>query len=340
MSGDINNTDILAALNQTIKAINDICGCMKVSVGVFSGETIEQESGTEGGTPPAGTDDPDPTITDRKCKAANLIVDQLITYTQTLDENNMFNPSIDFSSLGNFLGSLNDYVGLLLIQASMTIGTFLAELAAWLFSTTFDPTTFTSKLSTNKQNLVCALYNASDTDTALADFLSAVTFTADEEALITILLNNNVLNLLFFSNPGAGSELVIDGYTGSVDCSVCAGCQAIEVQLTYGSWDGLNTFTSAYYPEGTVRHKLTVHWMRTIELENCGSVTIDSVSVNYGNPYSAGGLGWRFWDASGNLVYQSNGVPSSPIPGVVVCDIIDNESPLDEFQIEIHWTVD
>jgi len=125
-----------------------------------------------------------------------------------------------------------------------------------------------------------------------------------------------------------------------VDCSVCAGCQAIEVQLTYGSWDGLNTFTSAYYPEGTVRHKLTVHWMRTIELENCGSVTIDSVSVNYGNPYSAGGLGWRFWDASGNLVYQSNGVPSSPIPGVVVCDIIDNESPLDEFQIEIHWTVD
>jgi hypothetical protein len=305
MSGDINNTDILAALNQTIKAINDLCGCNQISItcggGGNTGTQIEQESGTEGGTPPEGTSSPDPSISERKCKAANMIYDDLKAIIDQLDLQDIGTwdlvgvvPSSDL--LGQIITTVGGWVG----SAISSVAGMVLNAAAWLLSTfaSLSFSNISSVMNTYHQDLVCALYNATDAETARADFLTILTdngVSTVESAFVEFLMPMNVLNVLFFAVDNPDSEATLDGYMGSVDCATACpeiwwGC----LEGTYVSHT-VNTVTvEGHLSDGLYYCSVGVETQTTLSATETGwsDTQYNDTRYEYGQLYCGSGSGW------------------------------------------------
>lgn len=223
MTGLTNNADLLAAMNQQVQAINDLCSCLTVSVitNVSVGVSLEQEEGLEGDPPPAGAGEPDP-ITERKCVAAEVLwrdVDQILN-------NLVDNPlSVGWFDLVTFSLFLQNYVEqgtLLLSQINLGIYGWLVDWASYVvsFDAVVSYTDMRDDWFANKASLICAMYNSVSPTDALVDLLAVLTgLTTSEKNFIALLLPNDALNVLYFSV--GTSESVLSSYTATFDCSGC-----------------------------------------------------------------------------------------------------------------------
>lgn len=257
MPGEIDNTTILAAANQIIKAINDLrtsvnagnqiktvtagCGCS------VPPDTIVDPPGAPGLGNPAT--DPPPAGFDswfeynaNKCRAANRIVDDLISTCNNL------------TSIPGVVSGLSAGLLYLVIQAAF-FASGEAAIASGLIALGLASATgvaivitalvtiivagigglayfasLASALTSIKATLVCDLYAAqsveearvsfySDIDDAIAGLESITEFLSDQiNKIVQALVGTAVLNTLFEPN-----ELVAE-YVGTVDCATCEAC--------------------------------------------------------------------------------------------------------------------
>lgn len=202
-----------------LTAGSNACACGSV------GDTIETSEGEMGGTPPEGFGEPDPTVTDRLCKAANAIHESILDTVTQLEAS----PAEEYLSLGFgvvtglvsaiIAAAFIPVVGILLVGvAGAVIGISLALVVVGV-----DLASLKAELIASTQDLVCALFENHDVSSARNAYLQVLT-DAGQSALNTTLLGamltNNVLDLLWFSTPD--SEAFLDTYVAPTSCAGCS----------------------------------------------------------------------------------------------------------------------
>ena len=178
--------------------------------------SIEQTAGEEGGSIPVGASAPDTGITDRKCKAAHFIVDNVNLMVFDL----LTSSPPPWYSIGEVAAYLEE------IGANHGFANMLAEIyngysifASFVFGATIDYEAIYDDIVLNYDAIVCALFNATSATDARTDFLAELTVTGDEYSFVAELLYNNILNLLWFAV--ADSETRLAGWPTTVDCATC-----------------------------------------------------------------------------------------------------------------------
>lgn len=248
----ITNETLLAALNQVVQAITELTtggggGTTEVNVtpqitvnchcscGGGGGTTPPQTPGEEGGAPPPGTGTPDP-IDDRKCKVAHILIHELIAYTDNMAALGLFDFTLDYSSLGGILNSLANGFSSGLLSLVFQVGGWLQNLQNLIFSGGFGAS-IPETLSANQDDMICALYNATNVSDAKTDVVAASGLTGQDAEYLRVILTTEALNMLFFSIPG--SEGVIFNYQGAADCGGC-NMGSVYIQPEYSFSDIIN----------------------------------------------------------------------------------------------------
>lgn len=216
------SSDIVGAINGVQQAIltatSNACACGTV------GETIEATSGTPGGTPPPGFGEPDLTIVNRRCKAANAIHDSMVNVITDLEAT----PVEGFLALGfgvvaglasaTIATAFIPVVGQLVVAvAGAVVAVTLALLAAGL-----DLTSLKAELIASADDLVCALVEAGSAQGAKDAYGQVLTDAGQSVVnvgLISALMTVNTVDLLYFSTPD--SEAFLDTFVPAIDCSLC-----------------------------------------------------------------------------------------------------------------------
>jgi len=273
MPGSIENTDLLAGINQLVKAINDlvlVSNCdpvtnvsnnvqtPNITVNCCSsggGSKLEDEPVDETDTPPPGFE-PDPNIDNRKCKAVNFYYDGVreVFYRWDIDDvqdKGALGFTVVTTLIGAALGTYFPIVGNLIgAVAGAIIGITIAILVAGA-----SPGDMLAIWDANQEEIICALYSATNTTQAKDDVLAicdAGGMSTAEWGIVAWLLSVDGLRVLYQALPG--SEAALDGYVSAVDCAECGGgCGADIVYfasyegfvcgaLVSGCMDGLGTF--------------------------------------------------------------------------------------------------
>lgn len=249
MGGLTDSEVILAALNQSVQAINDLIAAVEalvlqvdvqsaspdvnvsctpqvvvnVSCGGQTGSTPDSASGDEGQTPPTGYVEPDPETTDRKCRVANMIHDsmgELVTELAVLDVDQYAAVGfvVTLGIVGGILGSAIPVAGTVVGAVAGVASAIALQLVTG--GVALDLTDLGTILSTNQESLVQSLYNATTAQgarDAYTAILTAEGATAIESGLIALALPNDLMNLLFFTREDL--ETQIAAYEGIIDCS-------------------------------------------------------------------------------------------------------------------------
>jgi hypothetical protein len=279
-------TIVVEAPNVTVRPnITVNCGCAGAG-----GSVAPQSPGEEGGTPPPGTTAPD-AIDERKCKAATILIQDLIAYTNGMSALGLFNWTLDYSTLASILnGSMSQFnSGLLGIVAQ--VGGFLSAIQNLVFSGTFTAD-IPSVLSANQDAMVCALYNAQNVTDAKSEALAASGLTGFDANWVDTILTTNALNMLFFAS--GESESIISAYAGTADCGGCGpDCEAEVIKgagdFTIGA-DGTVTSTiSSTTGYANTTHGIMVNWACDVEIRisNIVNVRQDHISGYWGATLNA-----------------------------------------------------
>lgn len=227
------------------------CGCEYV------GQGADNESGTEGGQPPASIGDvvyttPDP-IADRKCKASYWLYDNLLAIITEWDNN-----SIDSFVSVSLTTTVAAMFGLVAIAATTAfVATFVAVVGAAfalglaLLAGGVDLEAIKTALITKKDDLICALHNATTADaakTAFLDVLDVYGLSTLNQNFVSLLMLNSVFNVLFFeNNTGTSSE--IENWPTPGGCYACDPCA-----MVWDDWNNNGAFgTGDLTPDGTER---------------------------------------------------------------------------------------
>jgi hypothetical protein len=219
---------------------DDFC-CGGGGVEGGTGTNFEQELADPSGDPPAGSDEPDAAIVDRKCKAANLIVDELMTILSAMaevDGNIMmyYTVPLRIAMIRETVANTDTILG----KIVMGVAGAAQNIAWWLFNAAglIDIDSIVTTLNTNKEYLVCTLYQAGTPATAHLEFVQAledIGLSITERDIINYYLPNDAVNLLWFARDN--SEAIIDIYPTTVDCTCGgSGCECISVTLV--GWGG------------------------------------------------------------------------------------------------------
>jgi uncharacterized protein (DUF697 family) len=209
MAGQTPNANILKALDELIKAVNDQsltcapevnvqsatpdvnvtcpppvtnvninCSCGGCGGGgSATGTKLEDPPVTETDPPPPGGE-PDPNIDDRKCKAANLIYDGIYGSIQKLQiygADNYRELGFDVvivlvsTLIGAGGGSVIPFVGTLV---GAVAGAVIGIVVSLVSSTSISLGDILIIMVNTHNDLICALYNAADTTQAKNDFIS------------------------------------------------------------------------------------------------------------------------------------------------------------------------
>lgn len=236
MAGEITNTDLLEAANQVIKAINDnvlSCSTTTYASGSCSGTEPPSDAATEGGDPPEGWEDTgetpgQPAYQDRKCSIANALHD---TWRQYISLWIVYDVD-DYSggmliALMTLLGAVTGELALPVIGlvAGIVVG-FVAGLGLVIVGGGFDLGDMLTIMDANKNDLVCALYNAGDTEQGIEDYIDVLETggaSAGDILLFRALVVVDFVNYLFFKKDPA-VEAAMAGYSGTIDCDGCGIC--------------------------------------------------------------------------------------------------------------------
>jgi hypothetical protein len=301
-----------------------------VYVSVSGGNTgtqIDQDSGTEGGTAPGGTTNPD-AISGRKCKAANMLVDNLTAIMSNLaNQNTGILNTAGIVPTSDLLGTIINTVGGWLGSVVNAVAGQVLAVATWILSKAgLDISNISSALGENRDDLVCALYNATTASQARDDFITVLGtagLSTIETGLVALFLPNSVTNVLFFAS--AGSETILADYVTETTCFNCASCQLMVVD--WGTKTGELSATSA--ADGVYAGKIKVLFNATQEEESCGDPV--NVSISLTGFTAAGGNPWRaiqaYSDIAGvNNLYNENTPWVGTLEGIKRVDLYSSTS--------------
>lgn len=269
--GQVNVGGISDALLSIRDSINDavlnclVCkgtGCDSCSGGA-GGTITPPESGTEGETPPENYVDIDdlpgtPPYQDRKCKVSEMLYNGVLSFVQKmaqLDVDTMFSvlgSGFVITAIGIIVAGLTGPIAIGLTVIGAITGIALRVIG---FQVDFDG--LVTIIENNKDDLICALYNASSGQEAGDDFLAVLTSGGANTAqtgVIGAVLTYASLNSLFFSvaNGTATFEEDISGFEGTFNCGSC-GCLQTTYAFVSGNenWVGDMTFDASNGIGGT-----------------------------------------------------------------------------------------
>ncbi len=277
MTGKTDNDNLLAAANQIIVVLNDLkatlstleltsncapninvesatpdikvecapdvnvsCGPGGGSGGIPGDIPLDQiGDGPQGDEPDRGSDPPGGFDTwdefdEYKCQAANWVFDK---YTDTLGNLAAFSGVVGGLTLAVVAGILLltvPPVGLvaIMVALSVLIGIDIGLCANF--------TDIKGALESDRQNIVCGLFNATDTQAAIAVLNNATDSIIDNlshPVTVREQLKHACRNLLWNDNTRLLFEFdeEIAAYTGSVDCSSCGDECDVEWEYLLGS---------------------------------------------------------------------------------------------------------
>lgn len=198
-----------------------------------------REAGTEGGIPPIGYQDTTETgsdYSDRKCAVANLVQDQIEQIVQKFIDTGLDDTAqglglaglLTITTLaGAAIGEIITPVPLLDGLIGATIG-FMSGLATAMILNVIDLDALILDLQTNRQDYVCVLFNSTDADLAISDYLTELSNNGVSTANIAFmgaLLAVDYINALYFAPDAVEGQLqaALQTYVPPTDCSLC-GC--------------------------------------------------------------------------------------------------------------------
>lgn len=194
------------------------CPDVNLTAYAIQGASLAQADGVENGTPPDGSSTPDPTINNRKCKAAQFVTDGLMSMVLQLDTYDV--PS--WYELAQLDGFLRQMLGTSHLSGWYdNLYGFYQWLAALVFGEALPYNTIYTDMQANYESLICALFEAQTATDARSDFMTVLGYTGASERFLEGLLQSDILNLLFFAN--ADSEAEIDAWPVTYDCTSCGG---------------------------------------------------------------------------------------------------------------------
>lgn len=207
MAGDTTNTDILNALNQLIKSVNDletklntydewlICVCRSLQA--------EPEEERPGAYLPIIFKEGD-TYLSRKCLAANGVFDEIAHIMSRGSIENWDSFTMTNLSLMTGLVAVAFAAGPVGWGAAI-LSAFLAMLvSAVITSAQFDMDDMQTVWQAQKNDIVLALFNSlssTQAKSAISGLLEGQGLTEIEKGLFSVLLSNNILNKLFSNEP-------------------------------------------------------------------------------------------------------------------------------------------
>lgn len=247
------------------------------------GSAPDGEAGVEGGAPPPPIgdivyDDLDPQVADRKCKAADYIVTWLIDelFYGWLIAHNI--KELTGIGLALALGATGAWIGTTVGPAGTLVGAIagliLGAMTA-LIGTTLDIDQTAAVMDAHRQELICALYGATDVDEARAAFQQILINDGGlsdlERNFVDIWMPNAFLNMLFFDvTIPIDTAVYFDGY------AVHTGCDCGPADL-----DWVFMPINAYSDCALTTALPTLGGTGTI-LNNGDQFTVNSVTVNIG----------------------------------------------------------
>jgi len=267
-----------------------------------TGSSGPSEPITEGGPYPSDFEAPPVTGYDRKCRVANMSFDGVREVVYQFGLINIQN--ILILGVGAATSAAIAVLAVISGPIAVTVGIVGAVSAIVLLFLTesIDLGTLLTLLDDNKQDLVCSLYNAADSATAIDNFksiLSGVGANSAQIALIDIIFTIKAANFLYAKMQGSGGDSIeaqIDAYTtGSIDCATCAtSCGDVPSLSSNYSREGdvvyLEPITvwSGYY--GRDLYVVQIRWNSTSETDECGPPVMVSIGNVQGgsitpNPY-------------------------------------------------------
>lgn len=271
----------------------------------------------------------------RKCFMANAIIDDFVAFLDYWD-NWQLDELTNLSLVAYLAASVAALAAL--IENVVIIGISLGSVASYLHNLVqyayenmagIEFSDISSAITTNRDDLLCALFEADTVVVARSDFVSVLAnagMSQVNQGFVIVALDYTYLNYLFYKDdPNVEAAFrVATGY----DCSGCEGnCDDRGgVQTTVVSDNGL---TIQLTPTGLWGGYYYVKWYidATPNFQLCGGLdTFSNFSVVSGaiNPAPNGAV--RMWSniphpGQGGDRYQGNTLPTVPITGVRVLQI-------------------
>lgn len=288
-------------------------------------------------------------IQNRKCFIATAIVDECrewLDFWDGLYLDELLNVSL-ILSMSSWVAALaaSATEGTLLATVLATSEGLLSKLVSYAHQEAgnVEFSDISASLVTNRDDLICALYEADTSDQARSDFiavLSGAGMSLVNQGFVTVLLDYTALNYLFYYNdPFIEQEyLAATGY----DCSGCGGTCANRLGTNGpGSTLGANSATIvSVQTGGDNKHYVSIWFDVTESFSFCGgTVDITNVQTMSGSiqPPAPPAL-YRIYDkqptpgSSGNL-YHSNNPPPTTIEGARYMVIKSDTA----FTVQIDW---
>jgi len=258
----------------------------------------------------------------QKCQAINGYIDDIQTdmaYLRTLDATAiialgvgvMLVPGINMATL----------IGLLLI--------WVADLV--LVTKIINIETF---LSTNRDAIVCLLFDATNAQAAKEAFESYVassSLDAAERTVLGIFITQAAINDAF-----EASNVRDLGYN-------CASCDSDDsVYVLVGVQEDEDTFTSVDADDTSYeKQRLDLVFAGDGEGGLVGEVTINNLTVDAGTvSYAGGTYRWRLMNSSGTIFYNSNSIPTWPqnCARLIILGSAALGSDYQPFTVSIDWS--
>lgn len=300
-------TNINQTLEDLIAAISSLAGQSEACCEV-GGQVIDDPPSDGEVSVGEGEDYPDAeSYFNAKCSAANGIYDTVRGMIDWLRDNNV---DLKLGALGAITTAL--VLGLALAGpvgwALQLSGAVITVLAGFIAKSIFNFIDMLDGLDAVHEELVLALYNAADAETAKADFLTAFegavpSPTGPELTLTGLLLPGSVLNQLFVPRPDVGDYESPD----PISCPT-AWTHTFDFTVSNGGWTNDATHSR---PFGT--YSAGVGWVSVwgtvivaderlyLERTGVGGEIIQSVTVTYEFVGVCGGArrsGIVVWDGS------------------------------------------
>ena len=303
------------------------------------GGNVGQPDGEEGGTIPPGSTAPDPTINNRKCKAAQYITDGIMSYLLALDSDPP--PSwYDIGQVEAYFDSISSQSPIGWIFE--TVYNFYNSLAQLVFGSPPNYGTIYTQIQSNYEEFNCAMYLATTASSARTDAIAELTLSSDDQNFLESLMVGDLMNLLYFANTD--SEALIDAHPLTIDCTTCDPCQSVWARFGTIVSQGTGTFTVASeYSSGNGWHWARVYFNTEVgdyTSPFCGNpVTVtymqgnnNLVDLSNNRPYAAS-------NDAGNFVYQNGPYDSTGITNVRYVTFLSRDGQGDgAFEVTVNYT--